>query len=221
MKTLNLIMLRHGLTEHNAGLRLTGWGDPELNETGHSQAAAVASKLAKEFTIEAIFASPLTRTTQTASYLAKAIELPVKYDEGLKELNFGEMEGFSIVELRANHPEMYQAWRGATDPHFGWPGGETRLAFHTRVDQAIWRVIAESIAQKFETVAVVAHGGALAGFVSEILVGMPYRWRDYLLENCEYYMVAVDYDETKLVEKGQVGLRVVSIGKTVPIGPNS
>lgn len=221
MKTLNLILLRHGMTDHNSGLRLTGWGDPELNETGHSQAAEVAAKLVKEFKIEAIFASPLTRTVQTASYLAKTINLPVKYDAGLKELNFGEMEGFSIRELMDKHPDMYRAWRGADDPHFGWPGGETRIAFHTRVDQAVWRVIAESVADNFKTVAIVAHGGALAGFVSEILVGMPYKWRDYLLENCEYYVVAVDYDETKPIEKESVGLRVLSMGKTVPIGPNN
>lgn len=222
-KTLNLILLRHGITDHNTGLRLTGWGDPDLNPEGQAQAKAATSKLAQAHKIEAIYVSPLRRAQQTAQYLADVTGLPLIFDPDLKELNFGEMEGRTIPEMKELHPELFTAWRSAADPDFGWPGGETRLDFHTRVDQAIWRVIQDSVAHGYETVAIVGHGGALAGFASEILVGQPYVWREYLLENCEYYLVAADYEansDTK-IEKNQVGLRLVTMGKLLGWEPGT
>ena len=203
------------MTDHNAGLRLTGWGDPDLNQEGQRQAREAAQKLVEQYKIEALYVSPLRRAQQTAQALAELTGLPLNFDPDLKELNFGEMEGRTIPEMKETHPELFTAWRSASDPDFGWSGGETRLTFHTRVDNAIWRVIQASVANNFQTVAIVAHGGALAGFVSEILIGEPYRWREFLLANCEHYLVAVDYDDSQgtMIEKGQVALRVAEIGK--------
>jgi broad specificity phosphatase PhoE len=233
-KTLNLVLLRHGTTDHNTGLRLTGWGDPDLNEVGRSEAAKAALDLAATYPIEAIYTSTLKRAQQTAAYLSEATGLPLNVDADLKELNFGEMEGRTIPEMRESHPELFTAWRDSNNPDFGWPGGETRQIFHSRVDLAIWRAIQASIAQGYDTVAIVGHGAALAGFVTEILVGSPFGWRNYLLQNCEHYVVAVDYPvltetlsegasvqvidhNVALVEKEQVSLRVVKIGKTIDL----
>ncbi len=216
MSKLNLILLRHGETDHNTGLRLTGWGDPDLNEKGQEQARQAADQLASQFEIEQIYVSSLRRARQTAEPLARLTgHSPIVLD-GLKELNFGEMEGMTIPEIKERLPEIFSAWR-SDDPDFGWPGGETRIAFHTRVDKALWQII-QAEAGVHKTVAVVGHGAALAGFVTEIMTGSPFLWREWLLENCEHYVISVNYEPGIALEKGGgATFKLEYIGKKLDI----
>jgi broad specificity phosphatase PhoE len=215
MSKLNLILLRHGETDHNSGLRLTGWGDPELNERGKAQARSAALRLTAEHKIEQIYVSPLIRARQTAEPLAELTGLTPLVKADLKELNFGEMEGMSIPEIKERMPELFTAWR-SNDPDFGWPGGETRQTFHTRVDRALWEIIINS-AGIHNTVAVVGHGAALAGFVTEIMTGSPYLWREWLLENCEHYIIQVDYQHGLPLQRDKVTFRLDYIGKKLEL----
>lgn len=215
MKTLKLVLLRHGQTDHNFTLRLTGWADPELDELGRQQATQAADHLFHNFMIEAIYTTPLNRAWQTAAPLANLTGLVPIQHAGLKELNFGEVEGMSIPDAKVKHAEQFAQWRTNDDPHFAWPGGETRMVFHTRVDQAIWEIILAN-AGKHETVAVVAHGGSLAGFVCELQTGSPYAWRQFLLRNCEYYVVEVHYEDLP-VTRQNCKLQVVHVGELLPI----
>jgi broad specificity phosphatase PhoE len=212
---LNLILLRHGETDHNSGLRLTGWGDPDLNEKGREQARQAAERLAAAYNLEQLYVSPLRRARQTAETLAKLTNLTPIVKEGLKELNFGEMEGMSIPEIKERRPELFTAWR-SDDPEFGWPGGESRITFHTRVDKAIWEII-QAEAGIHQTVAIVGHGAALAGFVTEIQTGSPFLWREWLLENCEHYVINVAYRAGSPVEKGKVSFKLEYMGKQLDL----
>lgn len=219
MNKLQLILLRHGETDHNTGLRLTGWGDPNLNEKGREQARTAAERLVAEYKIEQLYVSPLLRAAQTAEPLSRLTGLTPIMNEGLKELNFGEMEGMSIPEIKERMPEIFTAWR-SDDPTFGWPGGETREVFHTRVDRALWEII-RAEAGVHETIAVVGHGAALAGFVTEIMTGSPYLWREWLLENCEYYLVSVEYQPGKPLEPSNVIFKLDHMGKQLDLGPEN
>lgn len=212
MKELDLIMLRHGVTDHNTGLRLTGWGDPELNETGKHQAEDTAKELIAKFQFEAIYTSTLKRAIQTAAPFARLTGLTPLQMENLKEYNFGEMEGRTIQEMKEHFPEMFAAWRKADEPDFSWPGGEKRSVFHGRVDTAIWEVIRNEVLANHQTVLIVGHGAALAGFVTEILTGNPLGWREYLLDNCQYYHLRIIYNPAKPIEKQSVGMDIISMG---------
>ncbi len=214
MNTLKLILLRHGQTDHNTGLRLTGWGDPALDETGQAQAATVASELQAKFQIGAVYTSPLTRAVQTAAPFLKLSGLPSKTDERLKELYFGEVEGMTIPEAREKFPDTFTKWRSLDDPEFSWPGGETRMVFHTRVDRAVWDII-QAEAGRTETVLIVAHGGALSGFISELQTGKPYEWRRFLLENAEYYVVEVHFEAIP-VTRDNCTLKITYTGRVMP-----
>ncbi len=215
MKTLRLILLRHGQTDHNTGLRLTGWGDPGLDTTGMAQAAEVATQLTQAYQIDAIYTSPLKRAVQTAQPLVAITGLVPSVNEGLKELNFGEVEGMTIPEAKERFPHLFATWRSLDEPEFSWPGGETRMVFHTRVDRAMWDIILAEAGQH-ETVVIVAHGGSLAGFFSELQTGQPYAWRQFLLENCQYYVIEVDYEQTP-VTRQNCTLKVVYTGKMMPL----
>jgi broad specificity phosphatase PhoE len=216
MQTLNLIMVRHGRTSHNLGLRLTGWGDPDLDELGRQQAQAMAEKVTGQFKLEALYASPLQRASQTAACLTELTGLKPVIKADLKELNFGEVEGMTIPEIKSSYPDLFKTWRSFDDPEFAWPGGETKMVFHTRVDQAIWEII-QAEAGFHTNVAIVAHGGSLAGFVSELLTAQPFQWRQFLLDNCEYYVVEVHFEQTPITRENCT-LKLAYTGRVMPLG---
>ena len=215
MQTMNLILIRHGRTDHNFGLRLTGWGDPDLDEWGREQARAMAEKVTGLYRVDALYASSLKRARQTAGYISEKTGLVPVIKEDLRELNFGEVEGMTIPEIKTTYPDLFANWRSFDEPEFAWPGGETKMVFHTRVDRAIWEVI-RAEAGVHHNVAVVAHGGSLAGFVCELITGQPYLWREHLLDNCEYYVVEVQFEGIPITRENSF-LKLVYTGKIVPL----
>ncbi len=85
--------LRHGETDWNAEGRSQGRTDIPLNSVGLLQARRAAKTLAAIGGIATVVASPLVRARVTAEIAAEALGLPVEFDEGLQEVNFGEQEG--------------------------------------------------------------------------------------------------------------------------------
>ncbi|WP_052213639.1 histidine phosphatase family protein [Belnapia sp. F-4-1] len=85
--------LRHGETDWNAEGRSQGRTDIPLNSVGLAQARRAAKTLAGIGGIATVVASPLVRAKVTAEIAAEALGLPVEFDEGLQEVNFGEQEG--------------------------------------------------------------------------------------------------------------------------------
>ncbi len=86
-------LLRHGEASVFGRIngRLPGVG---LSAKGRDEIAAVAERLAAE-KIDAIYASPLQRTSETAEILAQRLALPVQYREDVIELDFGEWTGLT------------------------------------------------------------------------------------------------------------------------------
>jgi probable phosphoglycerate mutase len=69
-----------------------------LNDEGRRQAAALAARLAP-LPIDAIYASPLERTIETAQAIAGPRGLPLRIVEGLGEVKYGEWQGAELKEL--------------------------------------------------------------------------------------------------------------------------
>ncbi|MET3793065.1 histidine phosphatase family protein [Aquamicrobium terrae] len=103
-------IVRHGQTDWNAEFRLQGQADIDLNDLGRRQAVGNGSKLARLIDEPQAFdfvASPMIRTRRTMELLRGAMGLdPAAYrtDERLKELNFGDWQGYTAEELEALHP---------------------------------------------------------------------------------------------------------------------
>ncbi|CAN1311563.1 Phosphoglycerate mutase-like protein 4 [Linum perenne] len=66
-----IVVVRHGETEWNAGRKIQGHTDVELNEAGRQQAALVAERLSNEPKISAVYSSDLKRAFYTAQEIAK------------------------------------------------------------------------------------------------------------------------------------------------------
>ena len=104
------LLLRHGQTDMSAAKQFSGLSDPELNETGQWQARRAAGYIGKRGGIDAVLSSPLQRTQSTAKAVAEELNLQVKTEDGLIEMDFGEWEGKSFSEVRAEYPEEHRTF---------------------------------------------------------------------------------------------------------------
>lgn len=104
-----LFLLRHGETEANrTGLAL-GRSDVPLNERGLRQAASLAGALAGE-PFAAVYTSPLKRARQTAEKIAETHGLSLVCEEGLIEMDIGELDGLTFTEIRERYPALLERW---------------------------------------------------------------------------------------------------------------
>ncbi|WP_028800839.1 bifunctional RNase H/acid phosphatase [Streptomyces sp. 142MFCol3.1] len=106
------VLLRHGETLLTPQKRFSGSGgtDPSLSDVGREQAERVAAALAARGTVQAIVASPLTRTRETAAVVAARLGLDVVIEDGLRETDFGAWEGLTFGEVRERYPDDLNAW---------------------------------------------------------------------------------------------------------------
>ncbi|MFC0533149.1 bifunctional RNase H/acid phosphatase [Phytohabitans kaempferiae] len=132
-----LLLVRHGATALTAQRRYSGRGDVPLSEEGLAQARATAARVKSLApAISAVVTSPLVRCTRTAEVIATALGgTPVEVEPDLVECDFGEWEGRTFTEVRAQWPEEMDAWLGSTEE--APPGGESFRAVATRVRRVV------------------------------------------------------------------------------------
>ena len=94
-----LYFVRHGQTEWNAIRRMQGQMNSNLNDRGRAQADVNGQFLATR-NIEALFASPLDRTRQTAEIVNQHLSLPIAFDERIMEWDCGDWSGHMYDEIR-------------------------------------------------------------------------------------------------------------------------
>ncbi|MEU6543789.1 bifunctional RNase H/acid phosphatase [Streptomyces sp. NPDC046859] len=149
------VLLRHGETPLTPQKRFSGSGgtDPALSAAGREQAERVGAALARRGTVQAVVASPLARTRETAEIVAGRLGLEVAVDEGLRETDFGAWEGLTFGEVRERYPDDLTAW--LADPEARpTGGGESFAATADRVAATRDRLIA---AYAGRTVLLVTH----------------------------------------------------------------
>jgi probable phosphoglycerate mutase len=161
------LLLRHGQTPMSVEKRYAGRSDVPLTKTGLTQAAAAAKRLASAG-IDAIVASPLQRTVQTAEAVAAVTGLPVTTDEGFRETDFGAWDGLTFAEVRERWPSEMTAW--LADPEIAPPGGESFADVSERVTAALARLLAGRPGQR---VLLVSHVTPIKTLVAVALLAPP------------------------------------------------
>ncbi|RIY03386.1 histidine phosphatase family protein [Aureimonas flava] len=172
MTSLPLIYLcRHGQTDWNADARLQGQSDIPLNRVGLVQARRNGRYLAnvlgaggEDF---AFVSSPMSRAADTMRGIRREMGLdPEAFgtDERLKEIHFGEWQGYTVPELNRLFPEQ-SARRDADKWNFLPPGegAETYAGLAERIAPAFRSLDRPSV--------VVAHGGVTRAFLT-VFAGM-------------------------------------------------
>jgi probable phosphoglycerate mutase len=137
-----------------------------LSDDGRKQAAAVAERIGTLKKVDAVYASPLERTRETAAPIAKAHGLPVRSNRGLLELDIGEWTGWELK--RAAKTDEWQAVQKRPSA-FRFPGGESFLEMQGRIVDAIERIRAE---HPGGTAVVVSHADPIKAATADA-VGTP------------------------------------------------
>ena len=101
--TGSLYVLRHGKTDWNAIKKLQGQVDIPLNDEGRTMAKEAAARYA-DTKFDMCFCSPLVRAKETAGIFLLQRNIPVEYDDRLKEISFGDYEGLEYLQLPDDHP---------------------------------------------------------------------------------------------------------------------
>ncbi|XP_010028274.3 phosphoglycerate mutase-like protein 4 [Eucalyptus grandis] len=154
-----IVVVRHGETDWNADGRFQGILDVELNDIGRRQAIAVGERLSREGKISAIYSSDLKRAFETANLIATACGgLEVIKDLGLRERNFGELQGLQPHVAASVCPEAYKALQSQKTDQQIPGGGESIDQLYQRCTMSLRNI---GMKHKGERVVAVTHGGVL------------------------------------------------------------
>ena len=105
-----LFLVRHGETQRSAEHVYSGQADVPLTDAGREQAHKAGERLAG-VGIDAIWSSPLQRASDTAKAIAEATGAPVRVDDRLIEVDYGQLEGLNRDTARERFGQAFDAWR--------------------------------------------------------------------------------------------------------------
>jgi broad specificity phosphatase PhoE len=137
-----LYLIRHGHTARNALDEVHGRIDDDLDEHGWAQAEALG-RLFAGVVLEAVYASPLRRSVQTATPIARATGLDVVVDDGMLDRDYGPWTGQRKAAVIAEFGSLDAA-----------PGVEPWSRFTDRVVEGFDAVAS---AHRDQAAAIVAH----------------------------------------------------------------
>ncbi len=159
-----LLLIRHTAPAAWAKGVCHGVLDVPLSEDGAIHAQGIADHL-RDTTLDAVYASPLSRAVVTATAVAAPHGLRPVLREQLVEIDFGAFEGRTFDEIAASYPDLYGQWM--RDPAtVRFPAGETFGDLRARVTEEIARIRRE---HRGGSVAVVTHGGVIRAVLADVL----------------------------------------------------
>jgi ribonuclease H / adenosylcobalamin/alpha-ribazole phosphatase len=151
-----VVLVRHGVTAHTVEKRFSGGlasANPGLSDEGRAQIRAVADWLSPMGDrIDAVVASPVRRTLESAEIIATALGREVELEAGFAEMEFGHWDGLTFAEVGERHPEELKAWLGSVER--APSGGESFRTVQERVLAGLGRLLE---AHAGRTVVVVSH----------------------------------------------------------------
>lgn len=157
-----LVLVRHATTAAT-GKRLGGWTPGvHLDDNGRAQAEAVAQRLASA-PLEAIYASPLERTQETAKAIARPHGLRVRTRRGIGEVDYGAWTDKPLGQLRRR--KMWTTIQ-STPSRVTFPDGESIRGMQVRAVDVTEQLAADHAE---ETIALVSHADVIKAIVAHHL----------------------------------------------------
>jgi len=186
MNRTRVHLIRHGEVVGAEQRRYNGQSDVGLTDKGMAQYGFLQLRMQK-LPIAAVYSSDLTRCVEGATLLASGHGLEVICHPELREIDAGDWQGMTWVDIEKKHPKQWHE-RLADIVNTPFPGGENLHDVAARV-----RPLIADIASRHqgEDVIVVAHGGVnrillldAIGAPLEALFGIE---QDYGCLNCIDY----------------------------------
>lgn len=157
----DLLLIRHGLTDHNSDRRFQGQTDVPLNAEGRRQAMMLAARL-QGSEAAALYSSDLARAMETARVIGAVLGRTPVALAGLREIDVGAAVGLTRDELQERYPELFgESWAQAP-----FPDGESYEQLADRLEEALRELVAGHPNQR---VVVVTHGGAIRAALARLV----------------------------------------------------
>jgi broad specificity phosphatase PhoE len=167
---MRLLIVRHGESYANAEGLIQGQGESpkfDLSARGRAQARACGERLDREgLKPTHVYASPLSRTAETARLIVERWGMDIEYWDDLMEHDMGSASGLTLAELSARHPDLDIALEGIRG-FSGLPGAESLEARAERGSRAIHEVLRRHAQD--DTVLLVSHGGIMQHIIRALL----------------------------------------------------
>lgn len=162
---MDLFLVRHGVTDWNKEKRYLGHTDRGVLTSELTQLNKLQKELA-EISFDHVFTSDLLRCRETLAYLN--IPSQVSVDTRLREINFGDWEGKTYIELKDDR--MYRDWLNNWEKH-SIPNGESANTFKSRIESFIQDLDHHSVKliPNRRKLLIVTHGGVIRYIVSKFV----------------------------------------------------
>lgn len=159
MTKLQIDLLRHGETTLSHTLR--GHLDDDLTEQGWLQMqSTIQQYMTTPVDWDVIISSPLRRCRRFAEHLADQLGLPMRVNQHIKEMYFGDWEGISTQVIYEAEPEqLANFWQFPTQYHA--PNGESLIQFQQRIFIGFEQIYTQIQAQNGQKALVITHGGVI------------------------------------------------------------
>jgi len=172
---VRIFLVRHGQPEQHSDKIFLGQADVRLSGRGRREAAGAGKQLLRlGARPERIYTSDLSRASETAEIIAKALGgIPVLPDKLFREMSMGSWDGELIADIKTKFPGEYEK-RGDDIRNYRTPGGENFYDLRGRVTREFHRIFAEDFsgAAREERspgdLLIVAHLGVLTVLYEEL-----------------------------------------------------
>lgn len=159
-----ILIIRHGNTLENLEGLYAGHVDATLSPVGVKQADIVCDYVYKNYKVDKIYTSDLSRAIKTAKPLADKLGIEITTDYDLREMFGGKWEGHKIADLPKLFPEDFAVWQN--DVGFSrCTGGESYAEVCDRAINVIERIAKENLGK---VIAIVTHGGFIRGLECKV-----------------------------------------------------
>jgi probable phosphoglycerate mutase len=164
-KPTTVLIVRHGQNDRVGKNKLAGWTPQvHLNEHGRHQADALGERLAAtKKKIDALYASPLERTMETAEIVAGHLSIKVEPCRGIGEVEYGDWTGKAIKKL-AKDPRWSVVQYYPSNARF--PKGESLYEMQARGVNQINELVSKHPEQ---TIMIVSHADLIKSVVAHYL----------------------------------------------------
>ena len=160
-----LYIMRHGLTDWNVRHKLQGRTDIPLNGEGRRMAEEARERY-RSIPLDICFSSPLIRARETAEIVLRGRDIPIRTDDRLAEMCFGEYEGIENyfsdptcpIHTLFQKPEEYTRSVG---------GAETFEELFARTGEFLQEEV-DPLLEEGKDVLIVGHGAMNLSIISRI-----------------------------------------------------
>lgn len=169
-----LLIIQHCQSEHHINDLSGGWTDTPLTDYGQRQAYAIAQRLEGEINPQefVLYSSDLLRAKGTADIIGRHLNLKVKENHDLREINTGIAAGKTKEWVRNN--ESPRKKPSYDIDHLSFPMAETDRQFYQRV----CKCIEDIYSTEDSNLIIVTHGGTLSKIVAWWLKFTPEMMND-------------------------------------------